>query len=157
MLKYWTQSKITTPPPPEPPTTKTSSFVFLLIYHFPRMSENISVPKTWKQVWPSIMCHCVMSLSIIGPHINHVNIEHRYSGKILLWQQIRLHYNKDNLKEPHPLWGWGRGWLVGWVNLNLQIKAAFCNVDVPTNNREKGKERSIWTVSQPSDWGCTWW
>ena len=155
MLKYFCQINTiqdnnTSPPPP----TENQNICFLINLSFSSyISENISVPRIWKRVRASIMFHFVMSLSIIG----HVNIQQYYSGKIFLWQQIRLHYNKDNLKEPHPLWGWGRGWLVGWVNLNLQIKAAFCNVDVPTNNREKGKERSIWTVSQPSDWGCTWW
>ena len=36
------------------------------------------------------------------------------------------------ISKNHIRFGGGGG--VGWVNLNLQIKAAFCNVDVDTTN-----------------------
>ena len=91
------------------------------------------------------LCHCLMSLSIIGPHMNHVNIEQRCSGKIFLRQQIRLHYNKDNPKEPHPL-GVGFCWLVGVILISrLKLLSAMLMLILRTADR--GGERRIFELS----------
>ena len=82
------------------------------------------------------MCHCVMSLNIIGPNMNHVNI---IQPSLLVAKAER--FSSDNksdfiiikiISKNHIRFG-GVGWLVEG-NLNLQIKAALCNVPPDERN-----------------------